>query len=193
MSCASAWTLLAVAARVASARGLGSEDTNDWSGFDLEVRRRLWFSIGVLDTQTALDRGSLPLLPFDDFAFPPLKLSDSEMCPTSLPTVSLQNFTDMSFSCMTHEAMVCHKILSTISTGSKEPEGDWDEKLRIVADFGESMRWQYGGFDDPEKPLSLLTKIASEDITMTVQLLLRRPLHRIRPNTLSLIGTTLMS
>ena len=185
MRCASTWTLLAVAVRVASAQGLGSEDVNNWSAFDLEMRRRLWFSIGVLDTQTALDRGSLPLLPFRDFKFPPLNIDDSEMSPTATPTPSLQKFTDMSFSCMTHEAMVCQKKISKISAAPDEPLGDWDEKLCIVVVFGESMSRQYLEVNHPEKPLEMFTKMVAGDIVVTMQLLLQRPLHRTKHNNVS--------
>lgn len=54
---ASSWTLLAVAVRLANALSLGSENIQSFTAIDLEVRRRLWYCINLMDIQAMLDRG----------------------------------------------------------------------------------------------------------------------------------------
>lgn len=94
---------------------------------------------------------------------------------------------------MTHETTACQRKFSKISVASEEPRGDWEEKVRMVADFGESMRRRYWGLDDSEKPLEMRTKVAAEDIVMTMHLLLRRPPSIGSETALFLSGTMLMS
>lgn len=145
------------------------------SAFDLEIRRRVWFAIGVLDTQTALDRGSLPLMSSEDFKTPPLNIDDYDLF-ASVRSVP-KRFTDMSFSSLTHEAMICQKRLLT-SDKSQTNTDTWTEKIAIVRDFEESMNRQYPSCDEKDTPLQRYASLAAKDIATTIHLLLRRPPYR---------------
>ncbi|KAF2717959.1 hypothetical protein K431DRAFT_297353 [Polychaeton citri CBS 116435] len=73
------WTLVATAIRIASAQGIPGHPSTAQSSLDEEIRRRLWFCIGVLDLQSAFDRGSQPLLKCGDFQRWPLDMNDADM------------------------------------------------------------------------------------------------------------------
>lgn len=178
MNCASSWTLLSIAVRVASALGLGPKDSSRGSVYDLQLRRRVWYCIGLLDTQTALDRGTLPLLSSEDFVFPPLNLDDSEMSSAVTRSTPQQGFTDMSLPSMTHEAMVCHMKLCKASVATKGPWGTWNDKVQILAEFEVSVKQRYSVFVDSPNALARLTALVARESLVNMQLLLRRPLYK---------------
>ncbi|KAF2171008.1 hypothetical protein M409DRAFT_51243 [Zasmidium cellare ATCC 36951] len=55
------WTLTALAARLANAQGIPSNLAGGALSVEIDVQRRLWQCIGVLDLQSAFDRGSHPM------------------------------------------------------------------------------------------------------------------------------------
>lgn len=176
------WVLIAVAARVAAARGLGPNDLSNWPPYDLEIRRRLWLSIGILDTHAALERGSVPILHSEDFQFPPLNINDSDLSLTPIPRPLLYSSTDMSFSCMAHEAMVCHKNICSPYVGPGGLFSEWNNKLRIISDFEESMKRQYSWIDESAKPFERFTRYMADATVLHMQLILRRPPYRNKNN-----------
>lgn len=176
------WVLTAVAARVAKARGLGPNDSTGWTSYDQEIRRRLWFGIGILDTNAALERGSVPTLYWEDFQFPPSNINDSDLSLTSTLRLLSYLSTDMSFYCMMYEAMVCHKMICRPSVGLSGPFAEWNSKLRVISDFEESMKRQYSWIDESAKPLERFTRLMADAAALHMQLLLRRPLYRNKNN-----------
>ncbi|RDW58242.1 hypothetical protein BP6252_13653 [Coleophoma cylindrospora] len=175
------WVLTAVAARVAIARGLGPSDSNNWQPHNLEIRRRLWFGIGILDTNAALERGSIPMLHWEEFQRPPLNINDSDLTSTPIIKIPSCEVTDMSFSCMAYEAMVCHKKICSPPVGPGGPFSEWNKKLRIIADFEDSMR-QYSWIDESAKPFERFIRFMAEAIALHMQLLLRRPPYKNKNN-----------
>lgn len=169
--------MLAIAVRVARALGLGSEDFKKWSPYDLELRRRLWFCIGVIDTQTALDRGSVPLLHFEDLGVLPLNINDVNMSPTFMTAYPEQGFTDMSFSLVTYEATLCQKKICVPLVRSENCWDAWNHKIQVLEEFEKSMSQQYYGVNEFSKPIERFTKMVAQGAVTNLQLLLRRPLH----------------
>ncbi len=70
--------------------------------FELEMRRRLWHQICVLDINSSIDRGTEPIVT-DSFttALPPLNVNDKDLFPDmdALPPPR-EDFTDVSFCLM---------------------------------------------------------------------------------------------
>ena len=150
--------------------------------FDREMRRRLWHSIGILDMQTAFDRGSTPLLAADEFEIAPLNIDDAVLYETVKGPISEPaSFTDMSFCSMTFEAMNSYRKLSDTATGSRRKHTEerlgWNERLNIVTDLEQSLEQRYIRHCDVTHPLQLLTKNVAKDILNTFRLLIRRPVH----------------
>ncbi|KAI0474124.1 fungal-specific transcription factor domain-containing protein [Xylariaceae sp. FL0804] len=79
-----AWTLTGLAIRIAQSLGLHREGTHfqDLSPFDVEMRRRLWWAICVLDLRSAEDQGTE--LTIGDRSFDtrqPLNVNDADIDP----------------------------------------------------------------------------------------------------------------
>jgi len=134
--------------------------------------RRVWFSIGLLDLQTSFGRGSEPLLTSEDFKCPPANINDSEMTLRFIVTESTTSFTDMSFPCLTHHAMMCQRRLSDPGLRS------WRDRLDTVAAFELSVNRHFGQFEFSNEPLQKYTAFGARDTTASMHLLLRRPPYK---------------
>jgi hypothetical protein len=181
---ASTWTLVATAARAATALRLGDEPSGSYTAFDVQLRRRLLFAIGILDTHTALDRGTVPIMPSSAFAIPPFNIDDEAMSPLSnvAPMSSLQ-YTDMSHSAMTYEAMICQRRLHELSEDSQDTWNNWNAKLELLTAFSEYVKNITFGVNDLSDPLRKLQRISGQKILASLQLLARRPPYRQPRNT----------
>ncbi|KAF2428941.1 hypothetical protein EJ08DRAFT_718779 [Tothia fuscella] len=176
---ATAWTLFAVATRIANALGLGSEDPIRYSAFDLEIRRRVWYAIGVMDCQLALDRGTVDILSFDVFRVSPQNINDTELSPGLPVPKSSEIMTDMTMSVIALEAMVCYKSLTAPLQNGEDKTHAWSRKLGKLTQMEQSWQDKFSFIDDANAtPLQRLCKLGSEDIAVTLHLLLRRPLVR---------------
>lgn len=172
MSASITWTLVALAIRIASTCGVGSENVHCLTPFEFEQRRRLWFGIGLLDSQTAFGRGSLPLLSHRDLTPPPLVINDSEMSPEHVQTTSDSSFTDMTFSSLGHHAMICQRKLCDPSIAK------WQDRVDVVVSFELFVNQNYGQFEFSEKPLQRYTAYGARDMAASMNLLLRRPPYK---------------
>ena len=179
MDYATAWSLLAVAVRLATALGLPADDEKDRPVYDIEVSRRLWFGICMLDTKTSIDRGFAPLLSLRDLTSPPLPISDLQLCHNSV-THHCPPFNHMSFSYVINEATIAFRKLCARPTDSEDPWSDWNSKLIVVSAFERSMKDHCSKFQDSTDALARLTQFGSEDIGLDMQLLLRRPPYRCK-------------
>ena len=100
------WTLTATVVRLARGLELHREDSSaDTSPFVVEMRRRLWWQICVLDVRCCEDRASDPLIFPDQFnTKKPLKINDSDIWPEmETPPVERVGFTEMSKCSVSHE------------------------------------------------------------------------------------------
>ncbi|KAK5688704.1 hypothetical protein LTS10_000682 [Elasticomyces elasticus] len=175
------WTFVAVAVRLASALGLGTEMHT--SAFQVEIRRRLWYCICLMDTQATLDRGSVPLVPAKALGIPPLIINDTDLSPSGVNLQPMQRpALDMLFSSMVFDAMCCHKTLCAIES-PHDGWRTWRQKVELVAAFEQSTREKYCMVDDASaSPIEIFTKYGAQSICVNMQLLLRRPPYRQEHN-----------
>ncbi|QDS68709.1 hypothetical protein FKW77_003831 [Venturia effusa] len=159
--------------------GLGSEEESSFSAFDLEIRRRLWYYMGVLDSHTCLDRGTAPLMTAKDFRQPPINCNDEDLAPgLPLPQPSHQ-LTEMTFSVVTHEAVVNQRKLLEPPQNDEDERSHWARKVEMVNNFELRMRASYSTIDmENSAPIHQLIKLAADDMAMTAHLLLRRPPYK---------------
>lgn len=167
------WAFISLAIRLANALDIGSETNNKLSALEIEQRRRLWFGIGLLDSQAAFGRGSIPILAHTDFSHPPLNIDDAEV---GVRTISARLSTEMSFSCLTHEALLCQRRLCDPSI--RDPQ----ERADIVTRFQSAMTLKYAHLEFSENPLQRYTALAAKDMSLNIQLILRRPPYRSTPS-----------
>lgn len=97
------WTLFALVVRMAEALGLHIHNpSSSLKPFELEMRRRLWNQICVLDINSSIDRGTEPIIT-DRFTstLVPLNVYDTDLFPDmdALPPPR-EDFTDVSFCLM---------------------------------------------------------------------------------------------
>lgn len=166
------WTLLALAVRLATAIDLGSETNNKLSALDIEQRRRLWFGIGLLDSQAAFGRGSPPMLAYTDLKHPPLNINDNEI---GVRTVSAHQSSEMFFSCLTHQGLVCQRKVCDPTIN------DPQARTEVVTLFESVMRNTYGHLEFSRVPIERYTALLARDMSINLQLVLRRPPYKFVP------------
>jgi hypothetical protein len=169
--------LVALAIRMGVALGLGSEDPRAISAFDLECRRRLWYCIAILDTQAALDRGTVPMLSLASLGPQPLNIADYEMSLQFMPKTDSQGINDMSFTMMMSEAAICQKQLSEPSSARTN---DWEYKVQLAESFAESMQRKYIQRPEEHTPFGTFIRLAAEETSLGIQLLIRRPPYALK-------------
>ena len=181
---ASSWTLLAIAVRVASTLGLGSENAENYDVTDLEIRRRLWYTICLLDTQGVLDRGSAPLIALSEMGLAPKDTNDANVSCSQLPIVATGELTEMSFALMTHEAMICQRKLCELSSGGPHDDwAGWKTKMVILAEFKQHYNEKYITVDPATTtPLRNFMVAGARTISNTMTLITRRPPYRQQSN-----------
>lgn len=181
MQYTASWTLLATAVRVATALGLPVSETEGWSAYDLEIRRRIWHCIRTLDFRTAADRGSVPITPHEDTTSLPLLTCDSELAAPNLSAPS-QPDTDMCLAYVYREVSDCTNKLFAQPANPNDASNDWHAKLRIVADFRESMEQHSARIQDAANPFRICAQFSINALAKDMELLLRRPPFRVKNN-----------
>ncbi|KAG4437485.1 hypothetical protein IFR05_007040 [Cadophora sp. M221] len=175
---ASAWTLLSIAVRLGNALGLGSEEPSKYSVFDLEIRRRVWSSICVLDSQLALDRGAPALLSSQDLQHLPLNINDSDIYPRCSTPVASARFTDMSFASMTHQACLCQKTMEGIPPDTDDTWSRWKETIAAFNVFEDYAKLHFSSINESSPPLEKFAQAVAAGSLANIKLMQRRPPHR---------------
>lgn len=164
--------------RLASALNLGSEEVENRTFFDMEIRRRVWFSMGTIDAQMAMDRGSQPLLLRKSFAIPPLKLNDEDLYPGCPVRPESETFTDMTMASMTHRAMMCQKTVEAADENGHE--NDWNARIAAIQHFEDYVNQQISSVSSASTPLQQFMESVGIGALINIKLMLRRPPFRSR-------------
>lgn len=166
--------LVAILVRKASAMGLGNElgERHGAVTSPVQDRRWLWFCIGILDSQCALDRGSQHLLSAEGFACGPYNYDSSSGLQVPLP---FSGFLDAPCWPLQCEAIVCLKRLN-----SAHPDQSYDSRALTVATFETWIKDEFTPFLDLQRPEHLLASMVAHESAVTMRLLVVRPLHKIR-------------
>ena len=172
---ASSWSLVALAVRTADALRLGDEDPGEFSLFDLEIRRRLLFAIGLLDSYSSLDRGTLPIMPGAQFSQRPCIVNDTDIWPQCTSIIPSPVPLDMVFSEILYESVVLHRNIIAMSCNAQV---DWSARLALVQNFERLTQEKYSQIHETDAPILRLLKIAARQIAVSMHLLLRRPPYR---------------
>lgn len=126
------WTMLSLALRIAQSLFLHTERrlVSVLSPFQRESRRRLWYTIGLLDMQAALERASEPMIPgtWLHASNLPLKINDAEVwCDFDGELRDSRGFTGTAFTIMTCHAQCLGRLLN-FPTLSGPAVSDWYER-----------------------------------------------------------------
>lgn len=136
--------------------------------------------------QAAFDGGSHSVIAHNGLlGRPPLNVDDSAMSLAFSRSVFVEQpgLTDMSFSCMTHEGLICWRRLTHVPTNSEgQPvkiRQDWTNRSKIVIDWEQRMNERYLKHCDTTQPFQRFMKIVGQDMIVSMRLLERRPMHRL--------------
>ncbi|RAO71190.1 uncharacterized protein BHQ10_007202 [Talaromyces amestolkiae] len=169
------WSLLALAIRVGNALGLPLTEPGNPVSVGDDLKTRLWYCIGMLDSQTSIDRGTRPMMTLKDFQRKPLLVNHD--AGKYAPPLKRQDLThDMSFSHVIHEATVCSRTLMEFPPDTAGTWETWDKKLQIVSDFEIYIRQYCSRLECPSHDFQRFVQFTAEDIVLNMQLLLRRPM-----------------
>ena len=150
---------------------------------DVEMPRRIWWSLGVLDLQAAFDAGMRPVLAFTTFTdVKPLNVdADLRSGQPEVFNPRKLRFTDMTFAVMTHAMLRSMRMLTHVPVdfdGRPHSGQSWTARLAIAHDTARQIRDQYLSCCDPTIPFQRFTSVVGESMIVTLQLLVRRPMHR---------------
>ncbi|RYO76316.1 hypothetical protein DL766_009625 [Monosporascus sp. MC13-8B] len=179
------WTLTGLAIRIAQSLGLHREGTRfaELKPFDVEMRRRLWWTLCLLDLRSAEDQGTeLTILEGAHDTRLPLNVNDSDLSPsmTDFP-LERQGVTDMSFSLVRFEvcslARKMHPAASAISPNphdlhvTPQEREDW-----IVEAYGRiEEKYLKGTTNKDSNPLHWVASIIARVIMAKLSLIIYQP------------------
>lgn len=145
------WSMTALALRIAQSLGLHRDGTKfGLSPFDTEMRRRLWWSLCVLDVRAAEDHASEPSIIDHTFDTElPLNIDDCELDPeaTEAP-VPKSELSEMTFCLIRFEICTLVKKLnlfsdSKISCPKIRPQLAVEDKERMIQEFAVRLEENY--------------------------------------------------
>jgi hypothetical protein len=142
---------------------------------ELELRRRLWYCIALLDTHGSYDRGAPPIIRSNDLGPAPRVLNDEELSRGIMSTSSSPRLNEMSFFALMFRAMVCQKQMISIPESG---QGTWAARLQMVASFEKSINQDYFNVREDAHPFERYTEQVAKGIVTSMHLLLRRPPYR---------------
>lgn len=178
------WTLVSVAVRLADAMGLrGVQSSQKFSVLDRELHRRLWFGIGVLDLQSAFDRGSRALLGSSELSDWPINADDVDITAHSISQPARQDrFTEMSFPHITFHAGICHRKLTELEVIAANDDANAQDarqqQLATLADFEMAVKRLEDQHGTAPTQIEAFTVMVAQESLVAMRLLFHRPLHK---------------
>ena len=182
------WTLTSLAVRIAQAMGLHHENSSaSLRPFDVEMRRRLWWQICVLDSHAAEDRATNPVIYADSFSTKlPSNVNDEDLLVGSCEAVEeRQGFTDMTFS------LICHEIMDTVRQLNYIPvkelgqpqksQEKWSQRIDAVVSVQRRIEDKYLRHLNLAHPFHWATRLVADMIIAIMWLIVYRPLQQ-RPD-----------
>ncbi|KUJ08351.1 uncharacterized protein LY89DRAFT_725234 [Mollisia scopiformis] len=176
--------IVGTAVRIGQFLGLDLENKKH-SVFETEMRRRIWYSIGILDLQAAFDSGSYSALANGVLLRnTPLHINDEDISPaTGTIPASRLTFCDMTFACATHEMLrqmrrMIYTPLDSDGTPIPTLQKDWTRRYAIVEDCANSLNEKFVIYCNLNDPFQLFTKIVCEAMVVNLRLQVRRPMYR---------------
>ena len=177
-----AWTLFPIAVRLAIALGLNMDSSHSSeSFFEQQMRRRLWYTICVLDNHSSFDRGSEPVIAYNS-THPrlPFNLNDSDFAPDSTNFCSdREGLTDMTKALILYHAQATGKALSVqenyTSSSAEATSKTMNPRTRLIEQFELDTRKLLRNCDPNSSPYAWSTVNGFLTALAHMQLSLRRP------------------
>ncbi|GAD96241.1 C6 transcription factor [Paecilomyces variotii No. 5] len=174
------WTMLSLAIRISQALYLHLENTPfPVETFEREMRRRLWFAVGLLDTQASLDRATEPMIPGSWLKSNlPSPIDDCDIhFGFNGPLKRREGFTEMNFTLILCKAQYFTRLLN-FSFSQETRAKDLNERQRYVDEFRQTTSILLRGSRPEKEALHWYMNKVAELVSADLQLLVFRPLQR---------------
>ncbi|KAJ5769125.1 hypothetical protein N7520_003684 [Penicillium odoratum] len=181
--------LIPVAISIAKKNGLHEENPG-LTLFDIEMRRRIWWHVYILDIRTAEDFGVDPHIqePSDHFKLP-LNINDSNLHPDMTQTPQIDNGkTEMMFSLVRFKiSNFARQIVFSKDFCQQNGHGVLSplEKCKAIDNFKDAIGREHLSYCDSSIPLDHITEISSRLILAKLKLAVTKPRDRLNQHILS--------
>ena len=135
------WMMTGIVIRMAQALGLHRDGTHfkNLSPYEIEMRRRVWWGLCMLDVRASEDQGTDYTIPRGSFDTKlPSNINDADLDPnmTEMP-VAREGVTDMTFSLVSCQITEVAKQM--MAQSSKEAAPSLEEQTRLVSEIWQRM------------------------------------------------------
>ena len=175
------WTLLAVLIRIAHGIGLHRENlSSSLSPFTIEMRRRLWWHIIVLDIRASEDRGTEPIIATSSFdTHRPLNINDADIGPESkVMPEPRAGFTEMTKTTVHHEVGYLRWQFGEFSQYNLMADREIltvERQLELVSGFERALSENVIQHCDPSNPIAWTTSVIARLIMCRIRLKIYYP------------------
>jgi hypothetical protein len=182
------WVLVATAVRLASLHGLDRLDllpAHLHLTMEYQLKKRLWFAIGLQELWSTFDRGTRMQLTAAEFTVFPLDINDTDLVNGQLssdPARPQKRLTDMSFSTMVYHASLCQRRMLDLSRGAKIPkalEEPGAQRFQILAEFEARLAILASSRLEDMTVAQEFALHCAEDVSQHMCLFLRRPVEKL--------------
>ncbi|KAH0263023.1 hypothetical protein KCU91_g13006, partial [Aureobasidium melanogenum] len=181
------WTLTGLVVRIAQTLGVHRDGLHfNLPPFEIEMRRRLWWQICILDVRASEDHGSDPTITEQAFDTKmPLNINDEDISPamTKLPD-ERQGCTDMSFCLIRFEVANTFRRLNYIPPGEPKRCGEFfasvtlEDKERWINECHKRLEERYLRHVDMSVPLYWITATVARLMMSKMWLMIYHPYQR---------------
>lgn len=168
------WMMVGLVIRMAQSLGLHRDGSHfgHLSPYEVEIRRRAWWSICMLDVRASEDQGTEYTIPIGSFDTKiPLNVNDTDIGPdVKEPPVERQCQTDMVFSVDIFK--ICDITRRMMSPGNKERAPSLDEQVRMVDELYTTVEQGFLRHSTEDENIARWVGITAVRLTMSKMLLM---------------------
>ncbi|USP76389.1 DNA binding protein [Curvularia clavata] len=180
------WTLTGLVVRIAQTLGIHRDGTHfNLPPFEVEMRRRLWWQVCILDARSSEDQGCDPTIHeglFDTKM--PLNVDDSDLHPdmTEFPQ-ERQGFTDMTFCLLRFEITKLMRRITYVPPGPNKCTEFFanltiEQKEKWITDYHHALEAKYLKNCDMSVPLCWVAATVSRLVMSKMWLIVYHPHQR---------------
>ncbi|KAK4554186.1 hypothetical protein LTR86_008713 [Recurvomyces mirabilis] len=184
------WTLTGLVVRIAQTIGIHRDGSHfGLSPFEVEMRRRLWWQVCILDIRASEDHGCDPTIVEQAFDTKmPLNINDSDISPDSkeFPT-ERQGCTDMSFCLIRFEVANTFRRINYVPPGAMRPSSEkgvaeggitLQDKEKWITQCHQKLEERYLAHCDMSVPLFWVTATVARLMMSKMWLMVYHPFQR---------------
>ncbi|TGO86872.1 hypothetical protein BPOR_0270g00060 [Botrytis porri] len=174
----SIWAFIGLAVRLA--RGIGLHRDGGNQAFDVEMRRRVWWTLIVLDTRASEDRGTETTITDGSFDTKmPANINDEDISINSTtPAIGRIGFTSMTFACITMTVSGIGLRMNYVPTRLDAPVLTTEQKEQMIKAFTDKVESTYLAGADPNDPKFFWYCRVSRLLSLKLWLVTQYPLQR---------------